>query len=176
MCCSLAGNVQKAQAAARSRRICPRPYQLGAFPAWWVGSQAAAAAACFTLLPLLQQGGNVEQHRDVLERPAASAALAGVIAFASLTSDGSGLGKHTLALYDPGRCVVFATVLAGVDSVLLLFSVLAGVLSFLSCWQVCCLCYSAGRCVVLVAVLCCRTVVMEFAYEPLLCGRRGCPC
>jgi hypothetical protein len=45
----------------------------------------------------------VEQHRDVLERPCASAALAGLLSFASLTSDSSGLGKHSLALYDPGR-------------------------------------------------------------------------
>lgn len=48
----------------------------------------------------------MEQHRDVLERPCASAALAGLVAFAALTSDSSGLGKHQLALYDPGRWVV----------------------------------------------------------------------
>eukprot|EP00879_Flechtneria_rotunda_P026226 GHRR01027950.1.p1 GENE.GHRR01027950.1~~GHRR01027950.1.p1 ORF type:complete len:833 (+),score=345.51 GHRR01027950.1:1176-3674(+) len=51
----------------------------------------------------LLQSTSVEQHRDVLERPAASAALAGLIAFAALTSDSSGLDKYQLALYDPGR-------------------------------------------------------------------------
>lgn len=58
----------------------------------------------------VNQSGSVEQHRDVLERPCASAALAGLLGFAALTSDSSGLGKHQLALYDPGRwaaCLVF---------------------------------------------------------------------
>jgi hypothetical protein len=50
------------------------------------------------------QSGSIEQHRDVLERPAAAAALAGLLAFSALTSDSGGLGKHQLALYDPGRC------------------------------------------------------------------------
>jgi hypothetical protein len=45
----------------------------------------------------------VEQHRDVLERPQACAALAALLAFTELTADASGLGKHTLALHDPGR-------------------------------------------------------------------------
>lgn len=66
-----------------------------------LASQPAEPAVCRASLTL--QGGNVEQHRDVLERPAASAALAGLISFATLTSDSSGLGKHLLALYDPGR-------------------------------------------------------------------------
>lgn len=49
------------------------------------------------------QSESVEQHRDVLERSSAAAALAGLISFAALTSDSSGLGKHQLCLYDPGR-------------------------------------------------------------------------
>jgi hypothetical protein len=61
---------------------------------------------CVTIMFLhYMQSGSVEQHRDVLERPCASAALAGLLGFAALTSDASGLGKHSLALYDPGRCV-----------------------------------------------------------------------
>lgn len=60
----------------------------------------------YASVPLfLAQSGSVEQHRDVLERPCAAAALAGLIAFAGLTGDSSGLGKHQLALYDPGRWV-----------------------------------------------------------------------
>ncbi|KAF8073199.1 MUS1 [Scenedesmus sp. PABB004] len=47
--------------------------------------------------------GSVEQHRDVLERPAAAAALAGLLAFASLGADASGHHRHSLALYDPGQ-------------------------------------------------------------------------
>jgi len=60
--------------------------------------------SCLAYGPLLTyQSGSVEQHRDVLERSCAATALAGLIAFASLTSDSTGLGKHSLRLYDPGR-------------------------------------------------------------------------
>lgn len=60
---------------------------------------------------LVVQSESVEQHRDVLERPAAAAALAGLISFATLTSDSSGLGKYQLGLYDPGRYVPAALLL-----------------------------------------------------------------
>lgn len=49
------------------------------------------------------QSETVEQHRDVLERPQACAALAALLSFAELTADAGGLGKYTLALHDPGR-------------------------------------------------------------------------
>ncbi|KAK9908301.1 hypothetical protein WJX75_005715 [Coccomyxa subellipsoidea] len=51
----------------------------------------------------LLRSGNVEQHRDVLERPLASAALAAVIAFSEVMAVDSGHGKWGLALYDTGR-------------------------------------------------------------------------
>ena len=46
----------------------------------------------------------MEQHRDVLERPQACAALSALLAFTELTADATGLGKYTLQLHDPGRC------------------------------------------------------------------------
>lgn len=49
------------------------------------------------------QSVSVEQHRDVLERPCAAAALAGLLHFSAVTSESTGLGKYQLALYDPGR-------------------------------------------------------------------------
>lgn len=60
---------------------------------------------CCCTLRCVVQGGSIEQHRDVLERPCAAAALAGLLHFSAITSDSSGLGKHQLALYDPGRYV-----------------------------------------------------------------------
>ncbi|KAF6256271.1 DNA mismatch repair protein [Scenedesmus sp. NREL 46B-D3] len=92
-----------AAAAAEGRRLRDALSRVGV-----MGSEAARASFATKhleqdLARLLAQSGSVEQHRDVLERPCASAALAGLVAFASLTSDGSGLGKHSLALYDPGR-------------------------------------------------------------------------
>jgi DNA mismatch repair protein MSH2 len=49
------------------------------------------------------QSASVEQHRDVLERPAAAYALAGLLSHSALMSDPAGHGRHTLALHDPGR-------------------------------------------------------------------------
>ena len=49
------------------------------------------------------QGGSVEQHRDVLERPTACGALAALVAFSELLADGEGGGKWELGLYDPKR-------------------------------------------------------------------------
>ncbi|KAK9813003.1 hypothetical protein WJX72_007194 [[Myrmecia] bisecta] len=51
----------------------------------------------------LLAGGNVEQHRDVLERPLAAQALAAVMSFMELMADSSSHGKFRLALYDMGR-------------------------------------------------------------------------
>lgn len=51
----------------------------------------------------LVKGGSAEHHRDVLERPAAAAALAGLLAFAQTMADTDSYGKWRLELYDPGR-------------------------------------------------------------------------
>lgn len=54
-------------------------------------------------LTRLLKSGNVEQHRDVLERKLASAALAGVMAFSEVLADVGNHGKYSLSLYDVGR-------------------------------------------------------------------------
>ncbi|KAK9842053.1 hypothetical protein WJX81_006373 [Elliptochloris bilobata] len=54
-------------------------------------------------LARLLRSGNVEQHRDVLERPQAAVALAAVLAFGEALADGASHGKWALALYDTGR-------------------------------------------------------------------------
>ncbi|KAL3140673.1 hypothetical protein ABBQ32_005238 [Trebouxia sp. C0010 RCD-2024] len=54
-------------------------------------------------LTRLLKSGNVEQHRDVLERKLAAAALAGVMAFSEVLSDIQNHGKYSLSLYDMGR-------------------------------------------------------------------------
>ncbi|KAL0034692.1 hypothetical protein WJX77_003027 [Trebouxia sp. C0004] len=54
-------------------------------------------------LPRLLKSGNVEQHRDVLERKLASSALAGVMAFSEVLADVGNHGKYSLSLYDMGR-------------------------------------------------------------------------
>eukprot|EP00775_Hariotina_reticulata_P005551 gene5551-5787_t len=91
-----------AAAAAEARRLHDALDRVGA-----MGSQVPRNTFKTTHLEQdltrLLQSGSVEQHRDVLERSSAATALAGLIAYASLTSDSSGLGKHTLSLYDPGR-------------------------------------------------------------------------
>ncbi len=63
----------------------------------WIHNCALPAA------PALQSQ-SVEQHRDVLERPVATSALAAVIHFAELMVDAGAGGKlYGLSLYDPGR-------------------------------------------------------------------------
>jgi hypothetical protein len=71
---------------------------------WELEFRSVLQSVCRVPAAAVPQSGCVEQHRDVLERPCAAAALAGLISFAALTSDTSSLGKHQLALYDPGRC------------------------------------------------------------------------
>ncbi|WIA29725.1 hypothetical protein OEZ86_012205 [Tetradesmus obliquus] len=91
-----------AAAAAEGRRLRDALARVGV-----MGSEAGRSSFATKHLEQdlarLLESGSVEQHRDVLERPCAAAALAGLLAFASLSSDASGMGKHSLALYDPGR-------------------------------------------------------------------------
>lgn len=91
-----------AAAAAEGRRLRDALARVGV-----MGSEAGRSSFATKHLEQdlarLLESGSVEQHRDVLERPCAAAALAGLLAFASLISDASGMGKHSLALYDPGR-------------------------------------------------------------------------
>lgn len=59
---------------------------------------AAAAAAPSSLSP-------VEQHRALLERPQAAAAIAGLLSFSEITSDPSAHGRFTLSYYDTGHAM-----------------------------------------------------------------------
>jgi DNA mismatch repair protein MSH2 len=59
---------------------------------------AAAAAAPSSLSP-------VEQHRALLERPQAAAAIAGLLSFSEITSDPSAHGRFTLSYYNTGHAM-----------------------------------------------------------------------
>jgi len=53
----------------------------------------------------LLRSRSVEQHRDVLDRPLAAAALAGALALAEATADAGGLGRWGLRLHDTGAAL-----------------------------------------------------------------------
>ncbi|KAI8470492.1 MAG: DNA mismatch repair protein [Monoraphidium minutum] len=97
-----AGGAGAAGAAADRRRLGDVLGRVGA-----MGSERArglfAAKHLEQDLGKLLKSETVEQHRDVLERPQACAALSALLAFTELTADAAGLGKYSLALHDPGR-------------------------------------------------------------------------
>jgi len=62
-------------------------------------ASASAAAAAPSSLSL------AEQHRALLERPQAAAAIAGLLSFSEITSDPSAHGRFTLSYYDTGHAM-----------------------------------------------------------------------
>lgn len=102
-----------ATAAAEARRLRDAVERAGALAAWRPRSLFSTRNLETDVARLTKaQGGGAaggagassaaERHRDVLDLPQASAALAGLLAFCEASSDASLLGKAEIALHDPG--------------------------------------------------------------------------
>jgi DNA mismatch repair protein MSH2 len=105
-----------AAAAAEARRLRDAVERAGALASWrpralFSTRNLEADVARLTKQPQQQGGGAgaaaggaaaAERHRDLLDLPQASAALAGLVAFCEAASDASLLGKAEIALHDPG--------------------------------------------------------------------------
>jgi DNA mismatch repair protein MSH2 len=87
--------------SAEGRRLRDALARAGAHAACARAADFSGAEAEHELRRLLRD--NVEIHRPLLERPAAAAALGGLIRYAELGADASSAGRYTLAHHDTGR-------------------------------------------------------------------------